>query len=247
MTLQKTWDFAKIRDKAKECILAIEAANIGKAATVDADFKQGYYLGNYDKYLNLDLSGAYDKRVIYQIFTSTGIPDSELEAVEKTKVEEQFLALLKLRKLTEDNFKGKMISIRTVQAIVETMIQFILARYDLWVNVTNTKSVILYNSGSVTYGATNYNADVVDFSDTLTKDGFESVLASVFSSALNSMQVHRPFVTSSYSSCCSSSCSSSSCSSSCSSSSSSSSCSSSSCSSSCSSTFIAYLNLSRQF
>ena len=247
MTIQKTWDFATVRDKAKDCILSIDAANIGKAATVTAEFKKGYAIGNYDKWCNLDSYGSKDRHVVYKVYTTTGVSDSELERVETSKVEEQFLALLKLRKLTEENYKGKMISVRTVQAIVETMIQFILARYTLWVDVKNEKSIILYNAGSVSYASTSYNADIVDFSDTLTQEGYETVLTSVFSSALNSMVVHRPVLVSSYTSSSSSSCSSSSCSSSCSSSSCSSSCSSSSCSSSCSTTFIAYLNLSGQF
>ena len=247
MTIQKTWDFAKVRDKARDCILTIKAANIGQEATVDAKFKKGYVLDSFSKTANTEYYGQYNKKVSYSFFTNTGVSDSELERVETSKVEEQFFALLKLRRLTEDNFKGKMISVRTVQAIVETMIQFILARYTLWVDVMNEKSIILYNAGTVSYASTSYNADIVDFDDTLTKDGYDAVLTSVFSSALSSLVVHRPVVTSTFTSSSSSSCSSSSCSSSCSSSSSSSSCSSSSCSSSCSSTFIAYLNLSRQF
>lgn len=247
MAIQKSWDFAKVRDKAKTCILSIYAENIGKDAALDATFGYNYEFKKLAYQWNNNSYGG-KSTYTYRLMNNTAIDDSLLKNVPVSKVEEQFLAFLKTRKLTEDNFKGKMISARTVQAIVESMIQFILARYQVWINPESTKYAILYNQGSVAYGAMNYNFDIVDFNDNLTKDGFDTIMISAFNSALASIVTRRQAFGNTYTSCsCSSSCSSSSCSSSCSSSSSSS-CSSSSCSSSCSSSaFIAYMNLSRQF
>ena len=136
-------------------------------------------------------------------------------------------------------------SVRTAQAIVDAITAFVIARYELWMNPGGTKTMVLYNSGGVSYVFPEYNYKVLDYSDKVLKtptkvngDDLDKIMRSVVNSALGSLKVKRQqfeqSITGINSSCSSSSCSSSSCSSS--------SC-SSSCSSSSSSVFIAYMKL----
>ena len=163
--------------------------------------------------------------------TQNTIPSSMLSAVDKSTVQSQFEALLNNRKITEDDLKGRFVSVRTVQALIDTIVSFIVARYSIWTNPAGTSSMVFYDSGSVSYPSINYNYEITDVKDKVDLAAFSEILGSIFVSALSAVKVSRETFNASYSS----SSSSSSCSSSCS---------SSSCSSSCSSSiFIAYMSL----
>ena len=143
------------------------------------------------------------------------------------------------RGFTQDKMKGQYVSVRIVQAMCESMVQFILARYKLWTSPTADKYMVLYDSSkTVAYTPVVFDYSSTALNDSLDSNGFGEVIQSICIAALSNSKVQRQ----TYKSSAYSSCSSSSCSSSCSSSSSSS-CSSSSCSSSCSTTFIAYLKI----
>ena len=174
------------------------------------------------------------------VSTKNTSPSNLLMNVSSDTVKAQFEKLLDSRKLTEKAIAGKVVSLRTAQALIETMVQFIVARFQVWCDPEGTTSLTLYDDDNlVSYNGIIYNYEIVDFADKLDKDGFAEVLGSIFTSTLSSLKVRRQDIN--YTFTCSSS--SSSCSSSCSSSSCSSSCSSSSSSSSCSSIFIAYMKI----
>lgn len=273
MTIEKTWTFKAVRDKAIAYVLSVYADNINNVVTLPETMKSGTVLAEKE----CTVSGCYDcgqikdeeksrsggnsqkvhnLQIIYgrntpsktnlkfkAVFkTVQTVPSYMLESVSKDTIQSQFESLLNLRRLTEDDFKGKVISVRTVQAIVETMIQFIVSRYQIWTDPIGTEKLTLYNTGDVPYPSIGYNFSIVDYNDTLTQAGMNTMMSSICMSALSSIRVKREEIDTTITSSSSSSSSSSSCSSSCSSSSSSSSC-SSSCS--CSSAFIAYMNLAR--
>ena len=240
MTIERSWTLKDITDKAIEYISNISAANLGAdfaPATMNMEQGHTWKTGSVGTKAN-----AWTAQTYYAyVKTTTAIPAKLLTAVPTTTPAAQFASLLSNRKLTQENFAGKVVSVRTMQAVIDTMVQFIMARYQIWMTPDASKTVVLYDSGSVSYSSMNYNYDFVDYRDKVTKDSLDELIGSVVNASLASSKVNRQGLelthtsSSSSSSCSSSSCSSSSCSSSCS---------SSSCSSSSSSCiFIAFMNL----
>jgi hypothetical protein len=245
----KTYTIDTLVENAVKVIKNIDAANIDKTPSFDSTFNDGYRWGA-DTSTFKDRSYTMTTTSDSQKFngwlkTSDTIPSNLKSTVLSSTVESQFRLLLKNRGITDKNLKGKLVSVRTVQAIVDTILQFIVARYQLWLNAGGTKSIILYDSSNVSYPGIYYNPTVSLTNDTVysatskvTHDSLNTLMECVVSAGLSSLKAKRQsfqaasITSSNTSSCCSSSCSSSSCS-------------SSSCSSSCSCStlFIAYMKL----
>ena len=251
MTIEKTYTIDKLVENAVSLVTGIYADNIDKTPTFDATFNNGYRWGaTTSEYKDKQITTVNPSRkgtINGYLYTEDTIPSTLKKAVSQTKVEEQFRQLLNNRGLSTKKLQGTVVSVRTVQQIVDTVCHFIVARYQLWLNAGGTKKIVLYDSGSVSYAGSDYHYSVVDPVDTVlktttstTQDALEKLMASVASAALTSLKVKRQGFQNAYishngtvSSSCSSSCSSSSSS-------------SSSCSSSCSSStyFLAYMKLS---
>ena len=247
MGINKEYNLDSLIEKAEEAIFNIQADNVGKSPTLPASMQSGALLSNknitnasYYGVNKLTTKGANGTHNVFtfksDLKTLNNISEDMLKGVDRLTVKSQFQKLLKNRSLSQEDFEGKLISIRTVQAVAQTMIDFIVARFQIWTDPVGGAQLVLYNSGSVSYTNPTYTYEIVDPTDTLDKSGAEDLLGSLCLSALNSLNVQKQeaqatYTSSSSSSSCSSSCSSSSCSSSCSSSSS-------------SSTFIAYMKLS---
>ena len=193
--------------------------------------------------LILGESDTYTLTRMCVVKTTDGVPSSLQESVSKDTVEQQFTDLLDNRNLTNEKFKGKTCSIRDIQAVLDTMVSFILQKYVLWISPKGDEQLLFYDKSSNSILEINYDYSIVDVAKSLNLEGAQNIMSRITQVALSSVKHNRVGVEASFSSSCSSSSSSSSCSSSCSSSSCSSSCSSSSCSSSSSSFFIAYMRL----
>ena len=248
MGVNKEYNFDSLIEKAEDAIFNIQADNVGKSATLPASMQGGAILSNktitnssYYGVNKLTTKGANGTHNVFtfksDLKTVNNIPEDMLKGVDRLTVKSQFQKLLKNRELSQAKFAGKLISIRTVQAVAQTMIDFIVARFQIWTDPVGSAQLILYNSGTVSYPSlSNYTYKIVEPGDTLDQAGAGDLLGSLCVSALKTLNVQKQeaeatYTSSSSSSSCSSSCSSSSCSSSCSSSSS-------------SSTFIAYMKLS---
>lgn len=251
MSIKKTWDFEKVIASATDAVAAIPADNIGSPASLPAQLTEK----GYDFVPQSKLTGTYSGvtwgsqkfTVQWKLQPAGGVPASMLKAVTTDTVRSQFQQLLKANGLTKNNFEGKIISARTIQAIVQTVMIFIRARFVIYVDPSGETSLQLYDQGDVEYSSIgNYDYQITDAASKFTVDNFNTVMGRAVASSVYNIRIRKEdfavtyTCTSSSSSCSSSSSSSSSCSS-CSSS-----CSSSSCSSSCSSSiFIAYMNLGR--
>jgi hypothetical protein len=236
MSISKTWTIQSLVDKSVSVIGSLQADNIGKACSLSNKFLNDY---SHDSlYQNhRDNESGWTGFTVYAKTNNT-IPSSMLSKVNASTVTSQFQSYLSQLKLTEKDMKGKAVSVRTVQAFFDAIVSFISTRFVIWLNPAGDSFITLYNSGSVSYVTPNFNYNITDYRESLSKADFDTMMDNVALSAFNAITAKRQPFKAVYNSSCSSSCSSSSCSSS-----SSSSCSSSSCSSSCSTTFIAYMKI----